>query len=334
MTINWSSHELSVFTTLAQTLSFRRTAEQVHLSQSAVSGVVSRLEAGLGVRLFDRTTRSVQLTAAGTVFVEQARRLLAQTDEALRAVRDVAELQVGRVTLAALPSLAATVVPLAMARLALRHPGVEMAVLDTLSGPAFDLVRGGQVDFALTAANPAYADLDDHPLVSDGFVLLLPQGHPLAGTRRPLRWAQTAGLTHISMPMPTSVRQYADAALLAHRIRFEPRYEVEHLATINAMVAAGLGVAALPELAAAVAPLPGVVRRRLVDPDMQRPIGLVTRRGRSLSPAASEMVALLREEMLKLTSQRRVRPQADGATLLQGDRVGAVDRHGGEAVLR
>ncbi len=334
MTINWSSHELSVFTTLAQTLSFRRTAEQVHLSQSAVSGVVSRLEAGLGVRLFDRTTRSVQLTAAGTVFVEQARRLLAQTDEALRAVRDVAELQVGRVTLAALPSLAATVVPLAMARLALRHPGVEMAVLDTLSGPAFDLVRGGQVDFALTAANPAYADLDDHPLVSDGFVLLLPQGHPLAGTRRPLRWAQTAGLTHISMPMPTSVRQYADAALLAHRIRFEPRYEVEHLATINAMVAAGLGVAALPELAAAVAPLPGVVRRRLVDPDMQRPIGLVTRRGRSLSPAASEMVALLREEMLKLTSQRRVRPQADGASLLQGDRVGAVDRHGGEAVLR
>ena len=334
MTINLSSHELSVFTTLAQTLSFRRTAEQVHLSQSAVSGVVSRLEAGLGVRLFDRTTRSVQLTAAGTVFVEQARRLLAQTDEALRAVRDVAELQVGRVTLAALPSLAATVVPLAMARLALRHPGVEMAVLDTLSGPAFDLVRDGQVDFALTAANPAYADLDDHPLVSDGFVLLLPQGHPLAGTRRPLRWAQTAGLTHISMPMPTSVRQYADAALLAHRIRFEPRYEVEHLATINAMVAAGLGVAALPELAAAVAPLPGVVRRRLVDPDMQRPIGLVTRRGRSLSPAASEMVALLREEMLKLTSQRRVRPQADGATLLQGDRVGAVDRHGGEAVLR
>src|SRR3989442_1406753 len=74
-------------------------------------------------------------------------------------------------------------------------------------------------------------------------------------------------------------RQYADAALLQHRVRFSPRYEVEHLATINAMVAAGLGVAALPELAAAVAPQAGLVQRRLVDPDIPRPIGLVTRRG-------------------------------------------------------
>ena len=121
-----------------------------------------------------------------------------------------------------------------------------------------------------------------------------------------------ADLVHISMPQPTSVRQYADAALLEHRLRFAPRYEVEHLATIQAMVAAGLGVAALPEWAAAVAPLPGVVKRRLCRPDIRRPIGLVTRRGRALSPAATEMVALLREEMLRLVPARRRRTSAEG----------------------
>ena len=72
MQINWSVRELDVFLTLAETLSFRRTAAQVNLSQSAVSGVVTRLEEALGARLFDRTTRSVQLTDAGQVFAKQA----------------------------------------------------------------------------------------------------------------------------------------------------------------------------------------------------------------------------------------------------------------------
>ncbi len=304
MSINWNPRELDVFLTLAQTLSFRRTAEQVHLSQPAVSSLIGRLEDALGVRLFDRTTRSVQLTGPGQVFVEQARLLRDQSDAAVQAVRNVADLLVGQVVLAALPSLAATVVPAAFARFAAQFPAIKLQVVDTLSGPAFELVRAGQVEFALTAANPAYADLDYTPLASDGFVLLIPRSHPLAASTEPLRWAEVADLAHISMPLPASVRQYADAALLSHRIRFSPRYEVEHLATINAMVAAGLGVAALPELAAAVAPQAGLVQRRLVEPDMPRPIGLVTRRGRSLSPASAEMVALLREEVRRLVPDR------------------------------
>ena len=73
MLINWTSREIDVFLVLAETLSFRRTAERVHLSQPAVTGVIGRLEEALGVKLFDRTTRQVQLTGAGQVFLEQAR---------------------------------------------------------------------------------------------------------------------------------------------------------------------------------------------------------------------------------------------------------------------
>jgi DNA-binding transcriptional LysR family regulator len=233
-----------------------------------------------------------------------------QSEEAVRAVRNVAELRTGKVVLAALPSLAATVVPAAFARFTQRYPEVKLQVVDTLSGPAFDMVRSGQVEFALTAANPAYADLDYTPLASDGFVLLIPLTHALARKKSPLRWADIASLTHISMPLPSSVRQYADAAFLQHRIRFEPHYEVEHLATINAMVAQGLGVAALPEIAAVVAHQNGLVQRRLVEPDLRRPIGLVSRRGRSLSPASTAMVDILREEMQKQSTPRRSTSQA------------------------
>ena len=300
MHINWTPRDLDIFLVLAETGSFRRTAAQVHLSQSAVSGVVARLEETLGTRLFDRTTRSVHLTAAGQVFVEQARLLNAQTQEAVQRVQHITQIQRGKVSLAALPSLAATVVPQVMARFAQQHPDIELQLHDTLSGPAFDLVRAGTVDFALTAANPDYADLDYTPLSADGFVLLMPLGHRLAKSQSPLNWLQVTELTHISMPLPTSVRQYANAAFMEHRLAFKPRYEVEHIATIHAMVKAGLGVAALPELAAAFVQQAGVVTRRLTGPDIQRPLGVVTRRNRSLSPAAQEMVRMLRQETTAL----------------------------------
>lgn len=95
MKINWSAREVDVFLSLAETLSFRRTALQVHLSQSAVSGTVARLEEMLDVRLFERTTRTVQLTLAGEVFAEQTRFLRHQMEETVRRVQEVAQLQVG-----------------------------------------------------------------------------------------------------------------------------------------------------------------------------------------------------------------------------------------------
>lgn len=315
MVINaaWSVREIEVFLVLAETLNYRRTAARVHLSQPAVSSLIARLESAFGARLFERSTRAVHLTDAGQALLGPARALQQQAQAAAGAVRDVVELRSGQLRIAALPSLAATVLPRVMATLAQRHPGLRLDLLDTLSGPAFDLVRAGAVDFALTAANPAYADLVYTPLAADGFVLLLPAAHPLgAAPDVPLRWADTVALPHISMPAPTSVRQYADAALLQLGHRFEPRYEVEHLATINAMVAAGLGVSALPALAALVARGPQVVQRPLVAPALLRPIGLVTREGRSLSSAAQVAVEALRAETVQLLAASSTAPAGPG----------------------
>ncbi|CAB3726341.1 HTH-type transcriptional regulator GltC [Achromobacter deleyi] len=295
MQINLSMRDIDTTLVLGRTLNFRQAAAQLHLSQSALSTQVQRIEESLGVKLFDRTTRTVRLTAAGEVFMQQAAALQVAFRDAIAAVSGIASAEHGQVSVAALPSLAARLLPRVLMAYRQAHPQVALKVRDTLSGPAFDLVRAGEVDFALTAADPQHADLHYVPLMSDSFILLIPQAHPLAKSRGPLRWADTASAAHVSMVHPSSVRQYTEWAFLQNRIRFTPAFEAEHLTTIVAMVECGFGVAALPEIAAGAVAQNGIVQRPLIGPVAERSIGLVTARNRSLPPAAAALVATLRE---------------------------------------
>lgn len=299
MQINLSMRDIDTTLVLGRTLNFRQAAAQLHLSQSALSTQVQRIEDALGVRLFDRTTRTVRLTAAGEVFMQQAASLQAAFRDAIAAVSGIACVEQGQVSVAALPSLAARLLPRVLMAYRQAHPQVALKVRDTLSGPAFDLVRAGEVDFALTAADPQQADLHYVPLMSDSFLLLIPEAHPLAKARGPLRWADTAGAEHVSMVHPSSVRQYTEWAFLQNRIRFTPAFEAEHLTTIVSMVECGFGVAALPEIAAGAVAQNGIVQRPLIGPVAERSIGLVTSRGRSLSPAAMALVQVLKEYLAK-----------------------------------
>lgn len=297
MKINLSMRDIETILVLGRTLNFRQAAAQLHLSQSALSTQVLRIEESLGVRLFDRTTRSVRLTAAGEVFMQQAATLQVAFREAIDAVSGIAGVERGHVAVAALPSLAARLLPRVLMAYRQAHPGVGLKVHDTLSGPAFDLVRAGEVDFALTAADPQQADLHYVPMMSDSFILLVPPGHALARGAGPVRWADTVDAPHVSMVHPSSVRQYTEWAFLQNRIRFQPAFEAEHLATIVAMVECGFGVAALPEIAAEAVGCGGLVERRLTAPVTERSIGLVTARNRSLSPAAAALVDMLRASL-------------------------------------
>lgn len=295
MQINLSMRDIDTTLVLGRTLNFRQAAAQLHLSQSALSTQIQRIEDALSVKLFDRTTRTVRLTAAGEVFMQQAAALQVAFRDAIAAVSGIASAEHGQVSVAALPSLAARLLPRVLMAYRQAHPQVALKVRDTLSGPAFDLVRAGEVDFALTAADPQHADLHYVPLMSDSFLLLIPEGHPLAKSRGPLRWADTASAAHVSMVHPSSVRQYTEWAFLQNRIRFTPAFEAEHLTTIVAMVECGFGVAALPEIAAGAVAQNGIVQRPLTGPVAERSIGLVTARNRSLPPAAAALVSMLRE---------------------------------------
>ncbi|MGT2433823.1 LysR family transcriptional regulator [Cupriavidus basilensis] len=298
MKINLSMRDVETTLVLGRTLNFRQAAGQLHLSQSALSTQVLRIEDSLGVRLFDRTTRTVRLTAAGEVFMQQAAILQAAFRDAIDAVSGIASAERGQVAVAALPSLAARLLPRVLMAYRRDHPKVTLKVYDTLSGPAFDLVRAGEVDFALTAADPQQADLHYDPMMSDRFVLLIPSEHPLAQGKGPLRWADTVSAEHVSMTHPSSVRQYAEWAFLQNRIRFQPVFEAEH--PRHHRGDGGMRLSALPRCRRsrpAPCASPASSSACSTAPVTERSIGLVTARNRSLSPAAAALVGVLRAHL-------------------------------------
>lgn len=317
---NLSTRDLRAFLALSHTCNFGQAAAQLHLTQSALSALIARLEAQVGARLFERTTRSVSLTAAGQAFMEYANDILQQTQRAIQTVQDISALRHGEVSVAALPSLTAGLVPELFARFHALHPQVRLSVTETLSSGAFEQVREGKVDFALTAANPRHEDLTYEPLTQDHFILLCAHGHPLAEETGEIALSQTLAWPHVSMPPAASVRQYVDRALADQGLRFLPAFEVHHIATIGALVAQGLGVSALPETAAELISHRGLHIRALAPPGIRRPLGLVRRKHPGLSPAADTMRQMILDHYAVPASSRSLaQPEVETATPRDSD---------------
>lgn len=299
--MNISTRQVDAFLALAAQRSFTRAAAQCHLSQPAFSALIRALEDDLGLRLFDRSTRHVSLTAEGENFHASALRIRAEVDAALATLRDAALLRRGRVSVALLPSLAAGWLPGVLAGFRAQHPGVELDIADVLSEPCIERVATGKADFALAAIRADTPELQAEPFCEDGFHLVCRADHPLA--RQPLpagrrsaaaQWRALAEWPFIHLARHSSVRQYLEAAFHPHAMR--TLMEVEQLATVMGMVRAGLGISVVPTLTLFHFQQEGLATRPLALPGLTRQIYLVRRRDRGLSVAAQALYARMMQQ--------------------------------------
>ena len=290
--MNLSAKDLRAVLALAQEQNFTRAAERCHLSQSAFSALIRNIEEGLGARLFDRSTRNVQLTPDGDLFEASARRVLRDLEGMADDFREHAQRHKGRVSIAALPSLAAGWLPAVLARYHEQAPGIELSLFDALSDACLALVRGGQADLALASAGPDEADLATEKLCRDRFHLVCRRDHPLARKRR-IRIEDLAAYPFVHLSRRSSVRQYLEAAF--HPRQMRSVLELEHLASVAGMVEAGLGITVVPELTLFHFRRPTLVVRPLPLPGLVRSIFIVTPEGRSLSAAAQALCDLMLE---------------------------------------
>ena len=291
--INVDLFELQAFARLAELRSFRAAAEELGLSSSALSRLVARVEDKLSARLFDRDTRNVALTPQGETLQHLTGRILNEAAAALTEFDAYLAARRGRVALAGLPSVTASLLPLLVARFAADHPDVEISIIDALSEDVMAAVLEGRADLGFTAgALDGSSRLSFRPLLEDSFVAIGRPDGPLAEDRVYVWW-EFAEQPFIAMARGTSVRAFTDAACAQAGLAVRPRFEVAHLATAGALVTAGLGVTALPSLTLPVLGRGPFTIRRLEGPPMVRRIGIVQATGRTLSPAARAFYHLL-----------------------------------------
>jgi LysR family transcriptional regulator, carnitine catabolism transcriptional activator len=291
--MNISLRQLRAFTAIGQLGSFTRAADALHATQPALSAQISELEHMLGVRLFDRSTRSVTLTQAGRELLPVVDKILGDVALVMTHARGVAQKNIGRVVVAALPSVSSTLLPQAVVRFRSRFPGVTITLRDALAERIVRMIRDDEVDFGLTSAPAADPQLDFTPLASDHMVAVLPRNHPLADAKH-LDLAQLLDAPLILMDRDSSVRRIVDQACAALGRMATPAYEPAFMATAIGMVRAGLGATLLPSSALEIASASDLVVHPLDNPDLTRPLGVLRKKQRSYSPAAAAFVAELK----------------------------------------
>lgn len=285
--------ELEKFVDVACTLNFRASATRCCVSQPALSRSIASIEAKLGVRLFDRNTHGVTLTSAGNQLLPIAQRIFFELNDSLSELSEFVAGHRGKILLASIPSVAAAILPGLMHRFMEHFPGISIDLQAVSAVDVATLVAGGAVDIGICAYATEAKDLSDDccftPIADDELLLMCAEGDPLA-RKSTASWEVFATRPYISNGPASSLRPLVEQAFVKAGIQVRAQYESMNLPVTARMVAAGLGVAVLSSLSRSVINPAGLVFVPLRNPPVSRRVGVLTRKGRSLSVPAQQFL--------------------------------------------
>jgi DNA-binding transcriptional LysR family regulator len=294
---------LQAFLSVADRGSFHRAATHLHLSQTAISHRIKKLEEELGVRLFARTTREVSLTQAGLELVETARDAVAQLEESLDRLRRPRVREKRILTIACLPTFALHRLPPVLARFKKIQPDVDVKIHEVLSMDLPPLLLRGEAAFGLSVVLTNRWDLDVEPLIeADPFVLVCPVNHKLA-KRKAVKWSELKHYPLIRVGRDHAIRTLIDDALGTIRDELEWKYEVQGVETAVALAEADCGLTIVPRSNFALYRGKQLTARPMESPNITCSFGIVTKRGVPLPPVTELLLDLLRKQ---ITQQARL----------------------------
>ena len=290
--MNVTVKQLKAFVAVAQTRSFAEACIRVHLSQPALSIAIKNLEDAVGGQLLVRTTRKLALSPEGEAFYPVARRLLADWDGAMSDLNNHFAKQRGKLSLAAMPSFASSLLPQALVHYRQAYPNINVAVQDVLAETVVEMVTDGRVELGVSFDPGESEGLCFQPLFQDKFVAVFAQGHALSDKKQ-VSWKALQADPFLALQRPSGIRQLIDKSVEEHGMALRVEFEAHQLATIGRMVACGLGVSAVPSLCVAQMERHGAVCRALINPTIKRRVGILTRKHDPMSAATQAMVSIL-----------------------------------------
>ncbi len=295
---DFSARQLEAVLALVEYGSFVAAAARLRISQPALTRMLRRLEDELGVRLFDRSTRRVQVTPAGREFAAVAERMLNDLGITVQSVREVAQERRGLVVISCVMSVAGGVLPKIIAAYRADRPGVEIHVREGVYASILDDVRSGVADFGISYVDELPDFAVGTPLGRQTFYAVVPARHRLA-SRRSIDLAELTKYAIVALPTESRTRRAIDAAAVTSGLQLQQRVMVNQIATLLALVGAGVGVGVVPG-GATQGPLVGGLKFiPLAEPRLVRRLGLITLREREPTPAAAGFMALLRRQWPK-----------------------------------
>jgi DNA-binding transcriptional LysR family regulator len=282
-----SLRHLRAFLCVAEHQNFTRAASHLNVAQSALTRTIQHLEEDLGLKLFVRMARHVELTSAGQEFLPTAWRLVREFGAALDEMRALGNMKRGKVGVAAVPSLMALLLPQAVSAYVERLPEVDLYLREDNSAAVQQRVLDEEVDLGLAGPLGDVSGLELTPLLKDRFGVVCSKDHPLALAKRPVRWSDLASFRIIGFAADLGMqRLLEDTSGVPEKVK-APRYRVSNTSAVESLVSRGLGVSVMSALAAKRPPLTELAWRPLVEPGLDRTVCLMTKRGRALTSAAA-----------------------------------------------
>jgi DNA-binding transcriptional LysR family regulator len=274
--------------------SMTKAAQQLRITQSAVSVLIRQLETNLGVKLFDRTTRSLYLTSAGKEALPAAERILRDVDYLSSSQRGIARVARGEVSFAVTAAVAAALMPKILARYRASYPNIKVIMQDVGSDQLVPKVLSSEVEFSIGTIDKATPLTSLEVLLRDHISVVCTADSPFA-KRSEISWREIADTPTIGLTKEISIRRLIDQALAANGRTLVPTYEVSYMSTALSMTVHGLGISILPSFLITTMEHPQLVAVKLVDPVVPRELFLIAKEGRSLSPAAKALVQTAKE---------------------------------------
>ncbi|MCV2885268.1 LysR family transcriptional regulator [Aestuariibacter sp. AA17] len=287
--------QVESFVRVAQSSNFAEAAERLHLSQPALSLSLKKLESMLGGKLISRSTRSVRLTPEGKEFLPIALRLLNDWDRAVEDMQSRFSAQQGKLSIAAMPSFAATVLPNILSLFHSHFPNISLSVSDVVMETVFQQVREGRAELGFTFESDRYDGVAFHTLFYDAFTLVVPPNHAL-DSESVVSWFALQDFPFVAMNRGSTIRGWLDDIFSTKALAVNVVAEANQLATIGQCVKFGLGVSVVPQVCAEQMRQNGLVCIPLKEVWLRKKVGIIRSTHHELSVAADRFWSLVRED--------------------------------------
>lgn len=287
--MNITIKQLKAFVALAQSRSFAEASDKLNLSQPALSITIKNLEQTLGGSLLTRSTRSLSLTPEGKAFLPVVKRLLNDCDNAFNDVSNMFLLKLGKLNIAAMPFFSASLLPNILSKYSDKYPQINVSLHDVINEDVITSVRSGRAELGICFHPGDTDDLAFIELFDEDLIAITHKDNPLTA-KVEISWPELFDHPFISLQAPASLREDILTTMKAHKIPFSVHIETHQLTTIGEMVAADLGVSAVPKSSSKQMKEMGCVCIPLSNPTISRKVGIIYRRRYQLSVAANAMM--------------------------------------------